>query len=143
MPIKQTITQQDVVTFLNRVLESDPEAMRELLKPVLVRDADLLQIDTIQFGLDKDKLPTITLLGLLNGLFGINEENKWGAFVSFSGTECPECGSLYIETESLGVGDNCPSQGCDGKLIFGGPFHFEAVDGQAVPLCNSAESRPA
>lgn len=71
--IKESVTIDEMVTFLNEFLSLDPQATSEFLnRRILVNDL-VVNHPTIQCRV-KDNQGSINLIGLLNGLFGIDEK---------------------------------------------------------------------
>jgi len=75
---------QAAIDVLNEALEADPEAITNLLNIRIPCNKALADHPTIQSGLElSDGSFRISPLGLINGLFGIDERG-WG----FIGAEC-------------------------------------------------------
>jgi hypothetical protein len=80
MPIKESVTIEQVLEVLNRAVKADPEAMTALFAtrvPVNVHPADITPIQ-VQEEMEGHSL---SLLGLLNGIFGADEMG-WGAIAA-------------------------------------------------------------
>lgn len=71
--IRETITIDDAVEYLNSLVEADPVAMRALLCNVVPCNCALADHPSAQVG-DFEGAFTIGLMGVLAGLFGINDE---------------------------------------------------------------------
>ncbi len=88
MPINQALTPQDVVDFFNLALVTDPEAVTQLMTHRVKCVRALAEHPTIQVRqMDDDGLfHDVGMLGLLNGLFGVFDEEGphkgWGPFVA-------------------------------------------------------------
>lgn len=72
------ITVGHAVEVLNRMLKTDPAATTMLFQHVGVTCNDYLADDpTIQIGKDEEGLNRVRLIGVINGLFGV-DDNNWG-----------------------------------------------------------------
>ncbi len=100
MTIKESITVDDALEVLNRMLETDPQATREIFLfgrvpcNKALADDPTIQVKTYQVKKGEPKL-SVGVLGVLNGLFGI-DEGGWGPIsvnvelVCSKGCEIPE-----------------------------------------------------
>lgn len=78
MPIKENISVDDVLEILNRALVEDPEAMSELFLRTKVPCSEALAEDeSIQVGGTVSQ-STVGPLGVLNGLFGVDDATGYG-----------------------------------------------------------------
>ena len=80
MPIKQSIALQDTVSLLNEMLDLDAKATYRLISFRVACNKDLGDHPTIQI-LDVEGQDYVGLLGVLNGLFGVDEED-YGAIAA-------------------------------------------------------------
>lgn len=72
--LKKSVTPQDVCDLLNEYLKEDPQSCNSLFNHRVICNEKIAGHPTIQVQqYHKDEHPTIGLLGLLNGLFGIHE----------------------------------------------------------------------
>lgn len=81
MPIANSITLEEVIDRLNGALELDPSAMKRLVEARVPCNQGLADHPTIQVQSIREDGQTVFrvgVLGLLNGLFGVDSEN-WGA----------------------------------------------------------------
>src|ERR1035437_1269272 len=84
MPWKSSVTQEEVISFLNEALKTDPVAIVGLINTRVPCNAEMEAHPTIQVGRHSGAM-TVGLLGILNGLFGIDERGygPFGAIGSF------------------------------------------------------------
>jgi hypothetical protein len=94
MPIKQSVTLDEVVEVLNRALEKDRGAISELiLDGKVVCNEELAEDETVQVGKKRQcgkDVHTIGVLGLLNGFFGIDDDEHrtfFGAIAAHVGDD--------------------------------------------------------
>jgi hypothetical protein len=77
VPIKESVTIDEVIAILNRALEEDRGAISELmLDHKVVCNKGLAEDETIQVGRrtkSGNSENIVGVLGLLNGLFGVND----------------------------------------------------------------------
>jgi hypothetical protein len=78
--IKRSVTAEDAVALLNEAARLDPTALRALIETRHRCTPDLADHPTIQVGFDEEDNFCINLVGVLNGLFGIDDEGH-GAIV--------------------------------------------------------------
>lgn len=78
--MKESITVDDVLDVLNRATEADPEAMRALVRDRVPCNQQLADDPTIQVGVKRGS-PRVGLLGIINGLFGIDGKG-WGPIMA-------------------------------------------------------------
>ena len=80
MAVKEKVTLDKVVDLLNQALELDPEAINELFSTRVVCKDGLADHPTIQVFTDKERgFSRVGLIGIINGIFGIDNEG-WGHF---------------------------------------------------------------
>ena len=86
MPIREQITIDEAVELLNSAVKADPKAMRNLVEQRMRCNIDMAEHATIQvYKPPGGDVYTVGLLGILNGLFGIDEKG-WGVIAAvFSG----------------------------------------------------------
>ena len=107
MPVKESITPQDVVNLLNEVLALDPKAMNSLMIQRVPCNPALAEHPSVQVGIDGGGGYCFGVLGLFNGLFGSYDEGEhkgWGTIVAtvdyvccdaiVDGDRCPKCGKM-------------------------------------------------
>jgi hypothetical protein len=81
MPYKKSVTMKDVVSLLNDCVKRDRECMDKLVNTRVVCNKKLANHNTVQIKRSKNKkgiIYEVGLLGILNGLFGV-DETGWGA----------------------------------------------------------------
>ena len=81
MPIKDSITLDEAIEILNEAVEADSDAMGFLITNRVACNDSLRKHPTIQVALFNEQSYTVGLLGILNGLFGIDEKG-WGAIAA-------------------------------------------------------------
>lgn len=146
MPIKKTITVEEAVEVLNRAYKADPVAMAGLRYARAVCNEKLAQDPTIQVSGEMrsgrrmvggdvvDGEPrmeySVSYLGILNGLFGIDERTGHGAIAASYALECPN-GCSISEDETLHGTRICPvcHRGLEPLKLLG----FEVVDHDKLP----------
>jgi len=78
MPIKESVTLDEAIAILNRALEEDRVAISELMLDHKVEcNGALADDETIQVGKRLklgESVSTVGVLGILNGLFGIDDD---------------------------------------------------------------------
>ena len=74
--LKRSITVQDVCNLLNEMLACDYGATHDLLCFHTRCNNELLTHPTIQVIHAGADIPTVGILGVLNGLFGVNDDNR-------------------------------------------------------------------
>ena len=77
--LKESITIKEAVDFLNDALNTDSKAVTELFFDRKKCNVYMANHETIQCGMIKDEY-CVGVLGLLNGMFGI-DENGYGAIM--------------------------------------------------------------
>lgn len=122
MPLKESVTLDEVLAVLNSALRADPDAMKALVETRIECNEALSNHPTIQAGAyHAPGKFHVGLLGILNGLFGIDEQG-WGAIAAHFDVICPD-GCAASPTKDLSVGDACP--GCGAKLVLGDLVAFK------------------
>ncbi|APU88927.1 hypothetical protein Rctr197k_121 [Virus Rctr197k] len=79
--IHEQRTLDETIAFLNEVLALDPAAVTRLVETRVSCTEALADHPSVQVQDHKTGTPSVGLLGLLNGLFGADEEN-WGAIAA-------------------------------------------------------------
>lgn len=74
---KSQVTFEETIAFLNELIALDPEAMRALVEHHVPANQGLVDHPTVQVSGYDGAPPKVGLLGILNGLFGTDEEG-WG-----------------------------------------------------------------
>ena len=73
--VKKSVTPQEAIDLLNSMLKEDKAATQELFSARAVCNEGLANHPTIQVRkYKKEDIPTVGILGVLNGLFGVNEK---------------------------------------------------------------------
>jgi hypothetical protein len=102
MPIKQSITPQDVVDLLNEFIKLDPHGARMFLQMKAEVNSKVKDHPSIQTDGDP-RSTTVTPMGLINGLFGTYDDGKrkgWGPIYYMmmkDGSRITEAGLLRNE----------------------------------------------
>lgn len=128
MSIKESVTVGDVVEVLNRATKEDAGAIRALIENRVPCNKNLSDDPTIQVSDN-----SVGLLGIINGIFGINDEG-WGTIAAEFAVVCEKCGSVGPDGSVIGeicacsiskhlgqIDDPCI---CGGKLVLGDLLGF-------------------
>jgi hypothetical protein len=78
--IKESVSLKEVISFLNELLQTDPMAINALFNLRVYCNKDLKDHPTVQVGCegkDNQMVCLVGFIGILNGLFGIDEKG-WG-----------------------------------------------------------------
>jgi hypothetical protein len=121
---------QQIVDVVNDAINSDSSAMRALFENRVPCNQRLADHPTIQVSKENEDVGyTVGLLGLLSGIAGTrqykdnaNFSRIWAVY----NVDCPIHGTDE-ERHDLKVGDTCPTEGCDEKLILGELLRIEQV----------------
>lgn len=99
--LKQSITVQDVLDLLNEIVEKDPACAKALLNARVLCNQTLAEHPTIQVHAYDGNPPTVGLIGILNGLFGIDDETGMGVIAA---SVYPDNGEVceFIRTSDQG-----------------------------------------
>lgn len=120
MPIKSQITIEETIKLLNEAVQADAKAMRDLIESRVECNATFAAHPTIQVAnYHKKDAYTVGLLGILNGLFGIDDKG-WGSIAAVFSVDCPRG---HETPELAGVGELCST--CKEELILGKLEGFE------------------
>ncbi len=102
MPITGYTSIQKTIEVLNRALRADPEAITKLFSMRVLVNLELALDETIQVKEGKgEEFTTLSMIGLLNGIFGIDELG-WGALRAV----WDEDGEILLRFEDNG--NRCP-----------------------------------
>lgn len=85
--MKQFVTQEWVVTFLNTMLEIDRKAVSGLFLYRLGCNEELANHRTVQVREYSNGEYSVGFLGILNGLFGIDKDG-WGPIAAIVDKQC-------------------------------------------------------
>lgn len=80
MPIKESVSIEEVIEVLNRAVASDRKAIAKLRESQVECNEELAKDPTIQ--VNGYKCPGkyyVGFLGLINGFFGIDDDSRYGA----------------------------------------------------------------
>lgn len=86
MTIKESVTVGEAINYLNSIMDADPLALRALLCTFIPCNQALADHPTAQISADWQEGFTVGLMGIINGLFGIDEKG-WGAIAYFVSKE--------------------------------------------------------
>lgn len=97
--IQETVTLDHVLEVLNDALEIDPEAMNDLVEARVpcseaLAEHPTIQVHTVRMTVfsnnksEETKTHTVGLIGILNGLFGADND-QWGTIAGEFDIECP------------------------------------------------------
>jgi len=142
--IRKNISIADALNVLNRAVKADPEAMAALRAAKVPCNDELAKDEEIQVSMDQipgavhdvweddepvevggRKVYKVGFLGVLNGLFGIDERTGFGAIAAVFEVVCANC-KLDPQKDIGAVGDPCPH--CGMNLRLGPMRNFVAVD---------------
>jgi hypothetical protein len=73
----KTISVDDTIAFLNSLVELDRDAVTNLIKSRVECNESLARHPTVQVGVKDNNTYEVGILGIINGLFGI-DEHGWG-----------------------------------------------------------------
>lgn len=89
---KDKISPQDVCDLLNELLAKDPESVNELISLRVPCNQEIADHPTVQVMCHPDiNKPSVGMLGILNGLFGLNDEDGFGAIVFMTNSDSETC----------------------------------------------------
>ncbi len=75
--MKKTITSKEMVDFLNDLLTYDKRAVENLFNIRVFCNEKLSEHETVQCGCREKNVYTVGFIGILNGMFGIDDDS-WG-----------------------------------------------------------------
>lgn len=79
--IKEAVSIDDVILVLNDLLAADPDAAHALVEQRVKCSEKLANHPTIQVHCLDGQKPTVGLLGVINGIFGVDQDG-WGPIVA-------------------------------------------------------------
>ena len=128
--IKESISVDEVIEFMNGLLKIDAEAISQLTEAQVPCNKAMADHPTVQvraYMLPRDTAsPTgysFGLLGILNGLFGVDERG-WGNISAIFDIVCPN--GCNADWTAKMVGDECGI--CKSKLVLGKLTEFSRLD---------------
>lgn len=135
--IRESVTVEHAIEVLNRMLEADPVATKNLFLAHVECNEELAQDPTIQVRgykvQDDDPAHSVGILGVINGLFGV-DEGGWGPISANIKLVCT-VGCEIPEGRPLQIGGPCPicrDRGIDeaerGRIVFGPLTEFRRTD---------------
>lgn len=149
MAIRKKVNVSDVLKVLNRAVKADPEAMAALRDAKVLCNEELAHDLEIQVSMEEEpgsvhdvweddepvtvggrKVYEVGFLGVLNGIFGIDERTGLGAIAAAFEVVCSNC-KLDPKKDLGKVGDPCPH--CGMPLRRGPLRKFIAVDHSKLP----------
>jgi hypothetical protein len=104
--IREQISLQEVIGFLNQLVLIDHDAIRLLIETRVMCNQALADHPTVQVQAreEMDGIPgEVGVLGVLNGMFGVDDEG-WGPIAACFEVVCPTHGK--VEGNGI-VGDTC------------------------------------
>lgn len=143
--LKESITADHAIEVLNRMLKTDHDATALLFLTARAPCSEELAHDpTIQVRsykiMEDDPEFSVGFLGILNGLFGVDEEG-WGPITMVTKAICTE-GCVLPDGVKFNVGGPCPI--CErggseetGSIRFGGIEEFKRTDPPEVRRAGS------
>lgn len=125
-----------IIEVMNRMLDEDRAATEAIFRTRHYCNQRLAEDPTIQVSCGEP--PTVSLLGVLNGLAGILPKDSkrpgWGRVTAVYEERCPRHGENQEANKGLRVGDACLLVGCDEVIGLGSLMRFERTDKQAIPI---------
>jgi hypothetical protein len=73
--IKDSVTLVETINFLNELTNLDRDAMERLIRARVPCNEKMADHATVQVGDDDQDRPVVGFLGVINGLFGVDERN--------------------------------------------------------------------
>jgi hypothetical protein len=107
-----------IVETMNRALAADHDAVRTLVLHRVTCNGALAGDPTIQ----ADGAPSVSVLGVLNGVAGIDESSGWGGVAALFEVVCDDHGK-----QSGRTGERCASPSCGRTLVLGRLEGFEST----------------
>lgn len=83
--MKNKVSIQDVINLLNDIHLKDPDAANDLLNARVRCNEEIANHSDIQVGEDEEGFPVVGILGILNGLFGVDERGRGAICVKGAG----------------------------------------------------------
>lgn len=118
--IRESISIDDALEVLNRMLTIDPDAMRALVNYKVRCNDALVDDPEIQVSLGDACFYRVGCLGLINGLFGSNDDGC-GSIGAVFDLEC--CMDANHDSASSDIFSECPE--CGSNLKIGTLLRFE------------------
>jgi hypothetical protein len=118
--IREKVSIEQALTVLNRALQADRGAVKSLFDFRVDCNSELAEDPEIQIGFYWAKAPTMSVLGLLNGIFG--EEDGWGAISAVYKLECSGNKDHEVD-EGKRIMDGCEK--CGSQIVLGDIVKFE------------------
>ncbi|MGW8178297.1 MAG: hypothetical protein ACWGQW_05960 [bacterium] len=119
-----------IVKIVNLAIEADPSAMRALFENRVPCNQRLADDPEIQVMKENDDVGyTIGMLGLLSGIAGTRTykgQENFSKIWAVYNVDCPIHGTNE-EEHGFVVGDTCPVEGCEEKLVLGDLLRIERV----------------
>jgi len=94
--LKEKVTPQETVDFLNELLQLDPDGMNAFFSTRVACNAKIARHETVQVGVLNPDYYVFGALGIFNGLFGIDEDG-WGCITAI--VEGPRIVKFEIVTD--------------------------------------------
>ncbi len=116
-------TPQDCVDMLNSALAADPDAVKKLFKHRVYCNDELGEHPTIQVKSHDDGKCSVSILGFLNGLFGIDADG-WGCIAGIFGLVCADDARHELPDDAT-YGDDCPH--CGDEITTGDVQEFKVL----------------
>lgn len=125
--IKDKLTLDEVIDFLNGLIKIDSDAIGGLILNKIYCNKELADHPTVQVLAIKDEQDNIIcykvgMLGILNGLFGIDEDG-WGAIAANFEVICP---NHHEVPRGKTIEDKCSI--CDEQLELGNLLEFFKIE---------------
>jgi hypothetical protein len=118
--IRTSITLDEVIDFLNNAVELDPDAIDTLVETRVVCNSRLATHPTIQVTSDENNdgtpIYSVGFLGILNGLFGVDDVNHGTIGAEFE-MVCPAGHEILDTDEPITQCPHCQKKLEIGKLV--------------------------
>ena len=117
--IKETVSIEEALEVLNRAVLLDRAAVEDLLNLRVTCNEALASDSEIQIGRYWGESPTLSFLGLLNGIFG--EDENWGAICAVFDLRCAK-DKKHPVAVNKSLTESCDT--CGAELIIGDLIKF-------------------
>jgi len=108
--IRKNLSIDEALVVLNRAVKADPEAMEALIENHVPCNQALADDPEIQVRATAG-MHSVGMLGILNGLFGIEDKGEragWGIIAAEFEVKCSQCGEIFADKT---IHDLCPTCG--------------------------------
>lgn len=121
---------QQILDVVNEAISDDPSAMRALFENRVPCNERLANHPSIQVMMESEEVGnTVGILGLLSGIAGTREyrgNKTFSRIWAVYNVNCPVHGNID-DNENFLVGETCPEDDCEEKLVLGDLLRVEQV----------------